>query len=612
MQGRQTARDYLSYGLNPVPLTDKIPQRKDWPKPLPESELDNYDFDDIGICTGIVSAGLEAIDFDLKYAEEGNTIMKEYQEKVGGDLIQKLVIQSTQNGGFHIIYRCSELEGNRILAKNSDGEVIIETRGDGGFVKCYPSKGYKMVRGSFADIPIITPIERNKLFAAAYRFDDEAYVKHKKDVESKESKFPKFDNDSDKGLSLLFEAGWTEVYRDGDWVEMRRPGKTEGISGGYNLNANFFYVHSTSTGFKERTPYNNVGIYAILKCKGDFRVAYARLAEQGYGEILPESSDSFENSLASLSFLSQRSEEEEYLQQVVENLIPQGLSTGWPVLDEYFRLKANSINFGLGLDGVGKSLLMIHLAAASVVKHNWSWGMCLPENKTAMSRRRLIEALSGTPISKFSHNPKAYERYKRLAFERFHIVANQKHYTLKDVLLMGQRLYEYYGINGFLIDPYNFFKVGGGNAYGWNNEILSELRVFSEKYCSVYVMAHPSSEAPRTGVGKDGYMQAPSKYDIQGGADFPYRVDDFFILHRLVNHPDPETASIMQFIVAKLKETETGGKVHPKGQYSELKWDTIDGFMGYWDSEGNNPMFAAKMEKTPGGIYVPARPELLI
>lgn len=607
MQGRQTAKDFLSYDLNPVPLKDKVPIRKDWGSNMTPESIDEYHFDEIGICTGIPSGGLEAIDFDLKYAEEGNKIMSEYQAKVGGELISKLVIQATQNGGFHILYRCSELEGNRILARNSDGEVLIETRGDGGYIKCYPSAGYKMIRGSFEDIPIISPVERNRLLAAAYRFDEEIYVRQKKSLDNDKSKFPKYDDDAEVGINLLIKHGWTEFSRDGDWIEFCRPGKSDGMSGGYNLEKNFFYVFSTSTAFKERQPYNNVGIYAVLECEGDFRVAYARLAEQGFGSQKKKNdkTQNFEQSVESLSFVSTREEEADYLNQAIENKIAQGYITGWKALDEYFRLKKNTLNFGLGYDGVGKSLMMLHMAVASQILHCWDWGMVLPENKTAMSRRRLLEAYSGQRIDHMNRNPRPFERMKKSAYEHFHIVSNKKHYTLKEVMLMGKRLFEYYGIEGLLVDPYNFFKVEG-QGYSWNNEILSELRVFAEEYCSVYVMAHPSSESPRKNKNNDGYLQPPSSYDIQGGADFPYRVDDFFVLHRIKNHPDKDIQKTMEFIVHKIKETETGGKVHPKGESTELMWDVRDNFMGYWDEYGNNPMYDARK-----GLIHEFKPEII-
>ena len=49
----------------------------------------------------------------------------------------------------------------------------------------------------------------------------------------------------------------------------------------------------------------------------------------------------------------------------------------------------------------------------------------------------------------------------------------------------------------------------------------------------------------------------------------------------------------MQFIVEKVKETETGGKRHDKDDYSSLMFEHRNGFLGYWDSNGDNPMYAA-------------------
>jgi hypothetical protein len=155
---------------------------------------------------------------------------------------------------------------------------------------------------------------------------------------------------------------------------------------------------------------------------------------------------------------------------------------------------------------------------------------------------------------------------------------------------MGKRLFEYYGVNALLVDPYNFFKVAGKDGYSYNNEILSELRVFAENYCSVYMMTHPNSDSPRKSKDADGFLKAPSSYDIQGGADFPYRVDDFFVLHRIKNHPEQDIRNTMQVIVHKVKERETGGKEHPKDRYTALTWMDIDGFSGYFDEAGDNPM----------------------
>ncbi len=444
------------------------------------------------------------------------------------------------------------------------------------------------------------------MFVSAYMLDQKMKASAKvKRTSEKFGKFPKYDSDPEIGIALLEKHGWKVMKESADWIELQRPDKDDGLSGGYNLEGNFLFVHSTSTCFRQQHPYNNYAIFAELECAGDYSEAYKKLNEMGFGDgkyssksgagsknfqTETKSREELDKSLDNFTFLSTQEEESDFLKRSVEDKIQLGLTTGWTDLDEYFRFKENTFNMGIGYDGVGKSVLMTSLAAASNTLHQWKWGIVAPENKTAMTRRRLIEVMSGKQIKDFNNAPKEYNKYLKRAMDDFYIVANRHHYNIKDVIEMGVRLFEYYGINALLIDPWNFFKVGGKDSYSWNNEVLSELRVFAEKYCSVYAMAHPASESPRKNKDESGYLKSPSAYDIEGGASFPYRVDDFFIFHRVLNHPSREVQRTMQFIVHKIKEEETGGKRHTLGEYTPLRWMEKDGFTGYFDEHNNNPM----------------------
>lgn len=610
--GRKIARSYMEVGLNPLPIAkgEKRPLINDHNTiKVTEAEIEEYPWEAIGVSTGFISGALEAIDFDLKNSDDPEKVMKIFKSKVPLELLNKLVVQQTQSGGYHMIYRCSEISSSKKLAKSADGKAIIETRGEGGLIKCYPSEGYKLLQGSFENIPIIEPHERAVLFASATMLS-QTIIKDSKKRQSADDrkafdKFPDYNDNIDVGIGLLEKHGWTVWNEDNIWINLTRPDKDFGISAGYHKEGKFLYVFSSSQDtFEIEKPYNNHAIYAELEHEGRYDVAYAKLYEAGHGVESDEKELSdkkqakldWQESLESLSFLSDDIEENGYLEQARKGEIDQGLSTGWRVLDEYFRFKPNSLNIGLGYDGVGKSVFMLSMAAASSVLHDWKWGMIMPENRTAMSRRRLIECLSGKTIDRFRESPLLFEKYKQQARDNFFIISNKQHYSIKDVIEMGKRLYEEKKIDALLIDPYNFFKVEG-NGYSYNNEVLSELRVFAEEYCSVYIMAHPSSTSPRTNMDEYGYLKPPSKYSIQGGADFPYRVDDFFVVHRIVNHTDNEVKRTMQFIMEKVKEVETGGKRHDLDDYSSLIFEERKGFLGYWDENGDNPMYAAIKSK---------------
>ena len=608
--GRDVALSYLSVGLNPLPIQPdkKSPMIEDHNTiPMTEDEIGKFDFEAIGVSTGIISGGLEAIDFDLKNASDPAAVMKAYKSKVPTKTLKKLVIQQTQSGGYHFIYRCEDISSSKKLAKNPEGKAIIETRGEGGLIKCYPSEGYTLLQGSFNNIPIITPEERLQLFVAAKMLNQtirkDVMKRTSKEELSAFKKFPEYNDDPEVGIALLEKHGWRVVNEDSVWINMTRPETKSGdIHAGYHKEGRFFFVFSTAQDtFEEEKPYNNHAIFAELECQGDYAKAYAKLYDMGYGdddsEDIPQDEvEEWNDHLKNLTFLSDDVEENGYLEQARKDEISQGLSWGWTELDRFSRAKPNSLNIGLGYDGVGKSVFTLSLAVASNVLHDWKWGMIMPENKTAMSRRRLVETASGLRITDFKDNPMLFDKYVHQSRDAFKIMSNRKHYSISEVIEMGKRLYEVYGINALLIDPWNFFKVTS-DGYGHNNQMLSELRVFAETYCSVYIMAHPSSFAPRNNTNADGYLEAPNKYQIQGGADFPYRVDDFFVLHRVVNHPDRDFKRTMQFISTKVKENETGGMVHELGDYTGLIYEKRNGFTGYWDSNGDNPMYKAKVSR---------------
>ena len=78
---------------------------------------------------------------------------------------------------------------------------------------------------------------------------------------------------------------WTEVYRRGDTVYLRRPGKDRGVSATINaLGTDRLHVFTSSTQFDADTSYSKFGAYALLHHGGDFGKAALALSRHGASE----------------------------------------------------------------------------------------------------------------------------------------------------------------------------------------------------------------------------------------------------------------------------------------------------------------------------------------
>ncbi|GAB3909135.1 hypothetical protein GCM10028803_46190 [Larkinella knui] len=259
----------------------------------------------VGIICGNVSGGLEVIDVDCKYDLTGK-LMQDLMSSIEGALptiAAKLVMVKTPSGGYHLYYRCSQIEGNKKLAQRLPVEsetkekrlVLIETRGEGGFIVAPPSTNYQLISGSFDTIPTITPDQRNTLIAIARSFDmmpDEEQYPERLPVRNSEffeqnddSPFAAYNQRGDV-VALLEQHDWKFVKRQGDRIHLKRPGKSDAeTSGNFHEGKRKLYVFSSSTAFEPQVAYSPSDVFILLECSGDKKIAARRLAEIGFGQI---------------------------------------------------------------------------------------------------------------------------------------------------------------------------------------------------------------------------------------------------------------------------------------------------------------------------------------
>jgi hypothetical protein len=328
-----TAIAYLNNGLSVIPTTkDKNPTIPSWThlqtnKPH-INEVTSWWPDEtgsIGIICGQISGNLEVIDFDEKYNLSVTPLLFQWQVLVDQEcpgLSKKLIMQKTQNNGYHALYRCKTIQGSMKLAQRAATEeelkadekakskTLIETRGEKGYIACYPSKGYSIFNGDFKHIPEITVEERDILLSCARSLNlynaPSSIVAESTNSKNTDPTLPgNVYVERGDHKQLLEKYGWAYVGEAGDNERWRRPGKREGISASFRKSDGLFYVFSSNAGpFENGKAYNKFSMFTQLEADGNYKDAAKKLALLGFGELKSSSKKDDEHYLETEAYLS--------------------------------------------------------------------------------------------------------------------------------------------------------------------------------------------------------------------------------------------------------------------------------------------------------------------
>lgn len=294
---------------------------KDYQKRLPNDvELKNWwsnpNRQGFGLIMGAVSGNAEMLELEGRMMDrlpEVFVVLKECGLDVTFTRLWTGYRELTPGGGIHLIFRLSDgpALGNTKLARSADNEVLIETRGEGGFSVTAPSNGtthpsggsWTVQAGSWLTVPTITCAERDALYSALSSFDElqlQPKVAGSLKSVSHESKqgnvfsqsghvspLDQFNADA-SWADILIPHGWTHSHLDDAgtayWI---RPGKdTPGFSAttGRSDTGDRLYVFSTSTQFEAETPMSKAFVHAALNHGGDIPAARAALYDAGFGD----------------------------------------------------------------------------------------------------------------------------------------------------------------------------------------------------------------------------------------------------------------------------------------------------------------------------------------
>jgi predicted DNA binding protein len=240
-----------------------------------------------GIITGFY--GVECIDVDLKVfpsVQEGKKFWTEFISFISDyidDFARKFVIYKTINSGYHIIYRCEKVEGNKKLATlKGHSQALIETRGNGGYIYIYDNQISDL---SYEQITEITIEERNTLMSLCKYFHYEEAIVETKPKEADFSGLTPWDDYNHRNRVIdLVQGEFSAIKHLSDRIVLRKVDSKDALHGFIYKDTGLCFLFTTATIYPHETPLSPFAIYAWKYFGGNFSEAAKELYKEGYGE----------------------------------------------------------------------------------------------------------------------------------------------------------------------------------------------------------------------------------------------------------------------------------------------------------------------------------------
>ena len=244
----------------------------------------------VGILTGYNN--LEVIDVDLKVFNTlpdrdkfWNELLSYLKDNID-DFNRKFTIYKTKNQGYHILYRCEELQGNSKIAKLKDHqECVIESRGVGGYVVVYENA----ILNDYLSIKEISKEDRNILWSICKTFN---YVEQVDAIQPDKKTVKEYNHsdvtpwkDYNDQVSIYDIIGdeFKIVRKLAKHDIILRNGATSSQSGYVYRDSGCMYLFSTGTIYPHEQLITPFIAYAFKNHRGNFSEAGKDLYQKGYG-----------------------------------------------------------------------------------------------------------------------------------------------------------------------------------------------------------------------------------------------------------------------------------------------------------------------------------------
>ena len=235
---------------------EKIPKFKRWQEgKFNKEEIIARNPTALGVRMG--DSDFETVDVDSKNAQDPKVFKKEFIErfKQSGLDRSKFIVQSSQSGGFHLVYRTGIRTRKKKIAKDPHNRTLIEIISEGMYLQIYNEEAFYNI----AELEYLTSSEYHTLLSLCYSFNRHT---------STTGSFQKY-NESHSCSDLLQAKGWTYISTDSVGEKWLRDGESTQSYSATIFPNNSVYVFSSSTPLPQGQPLSPTDITAYYDFNGD-------------------------------------------------------------------------------------------------------------------------------------------------------------------------------------------------------------------------------------------------------------------------------------------------------------------------------------------------------
>ena len=247
----------------------------------------------------------------------------------------------------------------------------------------------------------------------------------------------------------------------------------------------------------------------------------------------------------------------EELDDIYEQGIGKGVSTGYPEVDELYTIVEGQLSVVTGHPSSGKSEFIDQIMINIAKEKGWKFGICSFENEPRIHISKLISKYLRKPFfdgATERMTPADLAVGKKFVQEHFSFLyqADGSLSSLDSIIERMKVAVMRYGVRGIIIDPYNYIaRDPNTSETDWISDMLTKLRVFAQAHSiHIWFVAHPTKMMRKD----DGTVPPPKGYDISGSASWFAKADLGLTVHR----PNPSNSNISEVLIWKCRFSWVG------------------------------------------------------